>query len=368
MVSLKICHILSADVWAGAEAQALSLIESLHRDGSVHITVVAFNRGIFLSRIREGGIDVHLVDESSRNWLSMLCQIVTILRKGKYDVIHVHGFKENFIGGLAAKLCTGARVVRTHHGRGMVGSGLIINHLIELFNQKYLTHSLIAVSHDLKRYLIDHHFTARKVTVIHNGVQLPCSGSRVSRDVIRKRLNVEGDSIVLGSTGRMVEAKGYIHLIECMGELVRSGNRVHCVLVGAGPLLKHLKSETKRMNVDHCVSFPGFRTDVQDFLEIFDIFVLPSLHEGIPLALLEAMNSAKAVVATEVGGVPEIIEDGKDGLLVPPGDSAAICNACTRLIRDRELRVRLGQNARERVRRDYMLEETVKRTGDIYRR
>ncbi len=366
MTDLKnLCFIISGDQWAGAEAQAFLLIKEISHRPKVHVQVILFNDGLLAQRLRELDVKIEIVDEKS-NLLSMVRQVMTIFKKNDFDVVHVHGYKENFIGGIAAKFCGIKNLVRTHHGKAMIGTGLKKNNFIEVINQKYLTSKIIAVSEELKKYLIKNSFNEEKITVIYNGISSGADSPVVMKSPMDSQDNVKSDKIIIGTVGRLVPVKGHIYLIEGIRRVVMQNKNISLLIIGEGPLQNELKNRVEKLGLNNYIRFLGFSDNIEKYLSSLDIFILPSLHEGMPMVLLEAMKLEKAIIATKVGGIPEAIQNKFNGLLISACDAEAISTACLDLIRDKAMRNKLGKNARKTVTEKFALIRTVEKTIECY--
>jgi glycosyltransferase involved in cell wall biosynthesis len=363
---MRVCHLVSGDLWAGAEVQAYSLIKGLSKLEGILVEVITFNEGILSSKLRKDGISLDIVPESETNVISMIQKIVSILWNKKTDILHTHGFKENFIGGIAAKLCLLKAVVRTHHGQAMLKSkGL--NGWIEKINAHLLTKHHISVSEDLREFLKKNGYEQSKITMIHNGIDFERMDLGKGSDFLRKDFNIGENITVIGTIGRMEAIKGHKYFIEGAGLILEKEKNVCFVIVGDGALMEEMRNYAEKLNITQQIRFAGFRHDSLNCLNMFDIFALTSLHEGIPITLLEAMSLGKPIVATNVGGIPEVIENNYSGVLIPPEDPYSFAEACVRLANDSSLRERLSVKARAEVRRRFSLETNILQTIQLYK-
>jgi glycosyltransferase involved in cell wall biosynthesis len=224
----------------------------------------------------------------------------------------------------------------------------------------------IAVSDYLRAELMGWGIARDRITVVPNGVRLS-QPSDTERNAARRELGFSLADRVIGTVGRLEPAKGHRYLLEALKILIRKWPQVKCVLVGSGRLEDELRAFVADHSLGNHVLFTGFRDDVSRLLQAFDIFVLPSITEGIPFALLEACAYAKPVVATRVGGVPEVIADGWSGRLVEAGDVVGLADAIGALLCDQAQARQLGQRAAAEVANRYSMTSMIEGTEQAYR-
>ncbi|NOS78351.1 MAG: glycosyltransferase family 4 protein [Nitrospira sp.] len=355
---IRVCHLAVGDAWGGAEAHLCELLRWLVKDPGLDVTAIVLNEGRLAEAIRGLSVTVYVVPESDLSLGASFGKIFRIFHAFPVDLIHTHKPKDNVLGVLAGMLTCRPYVVRTVHGSPEMFSGMqylkmILHELPNQFCNKFLVDRVIVVSKDLETRLA-RYYGGRKIVCIHNGIgyQSEKSGSGKSDIVkIRSTLGVTHEEYLLGSVGRLTAVKGHEFLIRAVALLNNDRGRkpVKAVLVGDGPLRKNLEELAFHLGVGNHVSFVGHQDDPSGFLQAMDVFVLPSLSEGIPLALLEAMAASQPIVAARVGGIPEIIEHGENGLLVEPANEHDIAKACDKLRRDRVFAARLGSAAHLKV-------------------
>jgi len=229
--------------------------------------------------------------------------------------------------------------------------------------------AIVAVSRSVKQHLIALEPGAEeKVRVICNGIELPAyRTSESALDVLRKSWNLPADHLLIGAVGRISKEKGLDYLIKAVPFVLKHHPSTRFVILGEGPEEMHLKQMCRELDVTETVIFAGFQKHVRDALRLVDIFVMPSLAEGMPLALLEAMSMEKPIVAAAVGGVLEILSHNETGLLISPADSEELTRAIVSLIENPEERKRLGHNARELVVKSFTSERMVGEYVDVLR-
>lgn len=224
--------------------------------------------------------------------------------------------------------------------------------------------SLIAISQAVERYLVEETMPPERISCVYDGVDLRQYQPQAHREV--------KDGVLIGIIGQIGERKGHLVLLEALRELVREHAPVKLLIVGKEPAhsvegyTERLQAFVRQHQLEPYVEFLGFRRDVPELLAQLDILVLPSLQEPFGKIVIEAMAMETPVIASRVGGVPEIVADGETGLLVPPQDPAALKHALTRLIADAALRERMGKAGRQRVEACFSLERNVQATQAMY--
>jgi glycosyltransferase involved in cell wall biosynthesis len=238
-------------------------------------------------------------------------------------------------------------------------------HLLRLLSAGMDGH--IAVSASLKQYLVTRlKFRADKVRVIANWVDPEVFGGAPGSTDVRTELAIPRDAPVIGCVARFHEQKGHLYLVTAAANLVRRHPRLRFVLVGDGVTRRSVEARVRTLNLAPYFHFLGQRDDVPALLAAIDILALPSRYEGLPLSVLEAMSSAKPVVATAVDGTPEAIADRHTGLLVPPDDGAALTQALEFLIDRPDVRTSMGAAGRRRVLERFAADPLVRQTEAIY--
>ncbi len=205
-----------------------------------------------------------------------------------------------------------------------------------------------------------------KGIVIRNGIEIDKFSSIAKNADCKIKLKTEEDDIIVGSIGRLHYQKGYEFLIEASMSVIANYPNVKFVLIGDGELRAQLESSAKKKGVFNSFTFLGNQTNIPELLAQIDIFVLPSLWEGLPLVLLEAMASQKPIVATNVNGVVEIIGSEKEGILVPPQNSVALSSAIIHLLEDKELSKKLAEAGYKKVLNEFNLNKMIEKTESVY--
>jgi L-malate glycosyltransferase len=369
--TLRVTHLISGDLWAGAESQAYALLKHLRVEPGVALSAVLLNPGILADQLLALGIPLTVINERSVGPYGILKRLRTLLSSSSPHILHTHRYKENFLGAMAARWTCRPFLVKTVHGiadsfTGVAGIKMAANQQLDQFITKRYFSRIICVSHQIHQVLGES-LPAEKLVTIHNGVDLATCRATSDRATTRKSLGLREDDVVLGTAGRLVPVKGFGFLIEAAEILGRTVPNLRCVIVGDGPEADALQKRIDELHLSGRVQLVGFRRDVWDILAALDIFVLPSLGEGVPMIILEAMALGTPIVATAVGGVPEVLTESESGLLVPPRDPEAIAAACARLLGDVSLRTDIVSRARHRVEAKFSAARMTRDVVNLYR-
>jgi glycosyltransferase involved in cell wall biosynthesis len=294
----------------------------------------------------------------------LLADIVGLVRRRNVRILHVHGYAASDFGRLAARI-TGARLVLHEH---FADPKLPPHQALADRVLSRLTDRAIAVSGSTREFLVRERFVPReRVRLVWNGAPLdefaPVSSERGR--AVRGKLGIPDTALVVGAIGRLNPQKGHRYLLDAAPAVLARHPDARFLIVGDGDLLKSLRAQAVSLGVSDRVVFAGHRGDVPDVLGAIDVLCIASLYEGTPLTLFEAMASRKAVVSTSVDGCREVIVDAETGLLVAPGDPAALAIALGRALGDRDLRDRLGANALA-ASRNYDVNACVRQIEEVY--
>jgi len=293
-----------------------------------------------------------------------------IMRHEKPVIVHTHTSKAGLLGRLAAWFAGVPHIVQTPHGNvfyghfGLLGSKFFL--LLEKLAAR-LTHQLVALT---ERERLDYvKFTvapASKLLTIHSGVKLDrYLNGQADRNRKREFPGFADGDMIIGFVGWLLPIKGVMHLLKAMDIICSKHPHARLVYVGKGGSEKELKTETERLGLTANVKFLGWRDDIDKIMPLFDIFVLPSLNEGMGRVLVEAMAAARPVVASNVGGIPDLVKPGESGILVPPGDAQALATGIMRLIDQPEVARKMGQQGR-RLSRHYSMEMMIEKIESLY--
>ncbi len=298
-------------------------------------------------------------------------KLIKIMKSGGYDVVHTHMSKAVMLGAPAAKLARIPVVVNTAHNVGWLAlSNPVFRVVFWLYDSllfRLAMDSVITVSDLVKKGVVEAHIAPEsKVYAVANGIDTPIVPSETALLKLKNDLAVNDDTLVVITVARLVWFKGINTLMDAASLVVQEIPNVFFVVVGDGDKLSELQAQVNALGIQKQVAFLGERDDVPALLSISDLFALPSVSEGMPISILEAMALSKTVVATSVGGVPELVIPGETGMLVKKGDSKAMANAIITLLKDKEFRLKLGRTCKEHHQKYYSTESMVVATEAVY--
>ena len=366
-MQIKILHIINSLGIGGAEVQLINLIRNLDDSNFSSTVCCVASGGPLANELEKLGINVVVLGQKRKFDPRVLLPLYRFMKKEHVDIVHTHLSRANLWGRIAARLAGVPVIITTEHGLNLWKNSIhiTVNRILSEF-----TDQIIAVSDAGKRIRIQRErIKPKKLVTIHNCVDLRLfdKASDFHNDV-RQEFGIGLDEPIVGFVGRLLEVKGIRYLIESIVELKAAIPTVKLLIVGDGPLKGSLEDYAQKLELTDQVIFAGYRSDIPQVLNAMNVFVLPSLREDLPLSLIEAMAMRKPVVATNVGGNPEVVIDGETGILVPPKDATALAKAISRILLDEQLALRMGLSGRQRVENLFSADAVVARIQLIYNR
>ncbi|AQS59570.1 glycosyl transferase family 1 [Desulforamulus ferrireducens] len=294
--------------------------------------------------------------------------LVKYLHQSGTTILHAHSSKGALVGRIAAIIARTPVVLFTVHNSIFYEEWPQWKKSLFAYVERLLarfTDRIITVSEALKQELIENEkIPAKQISTIYNGIEVDKFTAKVDMLSIRKELNIPELGPVIGTIARLAPQKGVTYFLKAASLLKEY--QVNFLVVGDGPLRESLEQEVIELGLQKRVVFTGNRENIADILSMMDIFVLPSVTEGLPLTILEAMAAGKPVVATRVGGVPEAIVEGKTGLVVAPRDPEALAVALAGMLSERDKLIRMGLNGQKHVVEKFTIQHMVDRTTELY--
>ncbi|HXC67685.1 MAG TPA: glycosyltransferase family 4 protein [Nitrospiraceae bacterium] len=325
--------------------------------------------GPFVNRMKERGVDTQLVHLEPLFNPMALWRLTRLLAREQVTILQTHGARANFYGRIAGRLAGVPVIISTVHNSLKDYEVRSLRRGLYAFLLRVtlpLVQRIICVS-DANRYdLIDECPAAKARTqTVYNGVDPSAFPSQPDRTKVRKELDIMPGPVLV-VIARLTEAKGHRYLLEALPGLIETWPQLCCICVGEGELRDQLKRLAIELNVERSCRFVGTRDDIVDILAAADVVVLPSLSEGFPFVLLEALAMGCPVVASRVNGVPELIENHRTGLLVPARDSGALAAAIREVLCNPTAALKMGAEGRAVVRERFTVDQMVVNTTDIF--
>ena len=368
--NLKILYPIIDGQVTGGNIVCLHLIEVALNQGW-DVLVNSPSEGRFCDILREKGVKVYHFDTTrSFNWLSAV-KMAQLIKKERVSLVHAHApFAGSIISSLAGKLA-GVPVIVHAHLQDALSSNYFIRsyqNMMNYWTSRKCCDAIISVSHQVKDALITEGFDSRKFHVVHNGT--PVNNREIDSN-IRSELNIPEHIPVVIHIGRLCKSKGQHLLLQAAANLHQLGQETIYLIVGKdleqdGDYLNYLKDMAQELGINKSVHFLGHRADIPQLLALSDLLVLPSNAEGLPLVILEAMAAGLPVVATPVGGIPEVVIHQETGFLVPVENVQALGNAILKLLQNPLLRNEMGNKGLEMVNKDFSVEKMCEEVFDIY--
>ena len=346
--------------WRGGQRQALLLGKELQKKGYPFYFYVQTGSPLH-EKALQAELPVHPVKMKSELDIAAILRLALAMRRKKCLLVHYHDAHSAAIGAAAAKL---AKVPLRILSR-RVDFPLKKNLLSRLKYGKNLD-VIIAISEGVKNVLIESGIDQNLIKVIPSGIDFTPFHEAEHSDYLRRELNFGADDFLVGIVAHLADHKGHKYLIQAAELLKKESPKIKIIIVGEGPLHMELQKQVEQIHVEDMVFFLGFREDIPQILCSLDLFVLSSYLEGMGTSILDAMACKLPVVATRVGGIPEVVIDGETGLLVPPKRPPSLAKAILKLYKDKELAEKMGKEGHRIVHDKFSAESMASRIIDLY--
>lgn len=366
---MNVVQLTSSRFFGGPERQMLELARALPR--SYQTTFLSFSEGghceAFLDEVRQSGLDAAALKHDTPRFRAVLRELTGLLRDIAADVLCCHGYKADVVGLLAGRRL-GIPVVGI--SRGWTAENLRVK-AYEAIDRRALRwmDRVVCVSGGQARKVLKAGVSPAKVSVIHNAIRT----ERFERPSTDARKTLSGlfarpPRHIVGAAGRLSPEKGFAVLVDAAARLVREQPTTGFVLFGDGALRESLALQIQAAGLADRFLLPGFRRDLDELLPAMDVFALPSYTEGLPNVVLESFAAGVPVVATAVGGTPELVDDGVSGRLVPAGDPTALADGLLEFLISESRRRSAGKAGRLRVREDFTFESQSENYQQLFNR
>jgi glycosyltransferase involved in cell wall biosynthesis len=361
---VNVLHIINTLAHEGAPSLLMSFLTNFNVPNYHNSIAYIYGTGELLKE-KEWGKHIEIFDLTNNGKFDLfsIYRLVQIIKTKKIDIVHTHLVHAGILGKIAAKIAGIKHVVSTRH----YGYHYKENTFLYRLEQR-LTRSVsvvIAISEAVKKYLTQKNvIPEERIVVIHNAIDLKA----INTDPVTPTIQKKSGTFIIGSIGRLHPQKGFDILLESFKLISKQIPNLMLEIIGDGILHNDLQNQAKRLNITDRVRFVGCMPHraVLQKLSQWDLYIVSSLWEGFGIAIIEAMAKEKAVVATNVEGIAEVVDDGVTGLLVPPKSPIALARKITELLSDTTKGLEMGKAGKEKVLNQFSIERFVEKTRNIY--
>lgn len=375
MSAIRVLHVHTLPVVSGSGLGVLLMMRGQQAAG-YDVEFACAPGGELLTMVGQTGIRVHPVchlRQPISPWhdTMALLELWRMCRRGRYHIVHTHNSKAGVLGRLAAKLAGVPIIIHTVHGFAFHDREPWWRRRLFILLERWAARwcdQLTALSQPLVEWAVAERIAPReKMIKIYSGIEMAAFQQPVDTAAIRRELGWSDNVLIIGEVAKLWPGKGQEVLLQAFARLRTNVPRARLLFIGEGSEQPALERLTAELGLTAYVTFAGFQADAPRWTHVLDIAVLPSFFEGMGRTVVEAMACGKPVVGSRVGGIVELIEDGVTGLLVPPGDAAALAAALQRLLSDPALRARMGQAGQQRVTEQFDVQVMNTRMLAVYR-
>jgi glycosyltransferase involved in cell wall biosynthesis len=362
---LKIVHLVTSLEVGGAQHNMLLGLPNLEPSRYKHILISIMDRMQMKQQFQQAGIEVHTLGLSKKTDIAVALRLRSLLKSIRPDILHTYLIHGNVLGRIVGRLAGVPTIIGSELTIGQAGRiGRLATKLTNPLTDAVEVNSETGG----KSIIADLGVPESKIEVVLPGLDLDAFGRTDQRSLVRTELGIEDSEHLVLYVGRLRAVKGVEFGIRAFAKALEQNPRLKLALAGEGDQRSYLESLSAKLGIENNVKFLGARKDLPNVLSACDSVIMPSLTEGFPRVAIEAMASAKPVIATRVGGTPEAIIHNKSGILVPSKDIEAMAEAIVNVANNSELATRLGSAARERTEQHYSASKYVTRLDEMYTR
>lgn len=368
---IKVVHIISNLNIGGAQILLYDILKSLKEHTDLDLSIITIDSGEYIKKYNDAGLKVIDTEEKGLVNPKIYFKLKKILKSIGPDIVHTHLNKADFYGRIAAKRAGVPLIISTCHNYSTTHTGADINKksffdVIDNFVINYSKSSLIAISKLVKQYLIKRNPAYGKITeVIYNGLDVSNSVYKLNETELfnlRSLNNLGINDFVISIIGRLDKQKGHLFFLDSVREILIKNKNIKVLIIGDGKLKNDIENYILENNLNSQVTMKGFLPDSEPYIEISDLICVPSLWEGFGLVVIEGMIKRKIVLASETGGIPEILTDGFNGFMFKSQNNRSLADKLTYIIERKDEFVKLKENAMGTVKEKF----DVRKNADLY--
>ncbi len=353
----------------GGQMHVLLLAKYLS-ESKFEVSIATESQGWLVDAANALKIPLYQTNISNKLTWQAFKEVHQLLKTEQFDIIHTHGGTAGFWGRLLSSIFSkSSKIIHTYHGLHYLKNTNLKSKIFQIIDQILLsiTDQTICVCHaDYISGLNAKVVSSNSSTIIYNGIEIDKFSEILDKEKSQKIFNIDNEKFIFGNVARLHEQKGHKILLQAFAKIVKSHNNAHLLIIGDGELKEELISLTENLGISDKVKFLGKRSDICEFLAAIDIFVLPSLWEGQPIALLEALAMGKPCIASAVNGIPEIINHGVNGYLVNPNDIDNLYQAIVLLMSDHKLCEQLCNHGKITISDKFSAQNMANETAILY--
>lgn len=364
----NVLHYIETSGPGGAETVLLNVARNIDRDHFYPRVILHKSRWLH-EQLQKNGIDTEIIP-SKRSWdMPFLFNFIKYCRRHKIDLIHSHLFGANLYACLAGAIMRIPVLTTFHNELKLEGSADKFIRLKSIIIRTFSKKMAFVADYIKDEYVNKIHFPPRKMVTVYNGVEIDSRSDEVEIENLRKELEIsDGDSVIVHIANFRVP-KGHNILIEAAARVCKELPSTKFLLAGDegdGELKKEVVEFSKNLGIADNIKVLGFRKDIGRLLDLADVFVLPSISEAMPLSVIEAMAAGKPVVATDVGGLSEIVESDRTGFLVQPGNSRDVAEKIISLLKNENLRIEMGRAGKNIIEEKFSMAGMIRNYQVLY--
>ena len=364
LTPMRILHTESSMGLGGQEYRVLLEAQGMEKRG--HVVVVAAPQGSQLAILaQERGLQVKTTSSGNRGWMTLVPSYLQMIRQCEIDVVNTHGSLDSWTASIAGRISSRHPIIiRTRHKSTQVSVSLR-----HRFLYGRLPHVVTTTGEAVRQQFITRNgLSPSRVISVPTGVDLDRFHPQLPDESLRQSLGIKSHNPLVGAVTFLRPEKGMEVLIEAVKLLKKTIPTLECLIIGDGEEKLALLARIRRLGLEHCLHLVGFRQDIPALLMLLDVVVIPSLEEGIPQSLTQALAMERPVVASAVGGIPEVVKDGLTGLLVPPRNPVVLAEKIAFILNNPSSGARMGKLGRQVIHEQYSMDSMLTQTENVYRR
>jgi glycosyltransferase involved in cell wall biosynthesis len=363
MNKINILYLIATLDVGGAERQLVELVKRIDKNKFKPVVCCLTRGGPLEQELKEANIEYFILGKKVKFDFSVIFKLISILKQKNIHILHTWMFTSNSFGRIAGIISQTPIIIAEEQCADIWKNG------VHIFIDKTLSHftdKIICVSEGVENFYHKYaHISLDKMVTIYNGVEIS-DEVNIDKEKKKEEFGIMGKDNIVTTIGRLAPQKGIEYLLYAVPKILESMPKKKFLVVGEGDEKNKLKKLAEKLNISQNVIFAGLRNDVKEILAITDVFVLPSLFEGLPIVILEAMLAGKPIVATDIPGTDELIVNGETGILIPPKDADSLASAIINVFKNLEKAKEMGASGRKRIEKYFSINETVRKTEELY--